>query len=168
MFLAILSACNPIYVNNPSGLLTEEYPYLTFTIEFDKNTYHTGDTITAKMILRNIGDEGVVVKKRLIVNQFASPEPYRDVSFFVIAPSRTSIPFGAYISVDSPGIDDFTTLMPGNSIEGYYELQDVFTIDETGKYLVIAVYINQLNPDDGRMAWKGEVTSNIATFSFDP
>lgn len=164
----LLTACKPKNVDCVPEPSPPDYPFLLFTINLDNNTYNSGDIITVKMVMANVGSSDVIVKKRMIVNQLSSPDQYRDVSFLAIAPSRQALPFGAYITVFPPERDDFVTLSPGEVIEEYYDLQSVYAIDEGGKYILIAVYFNNMDPDDGRIAWKGELTSNIVIFDFEP
>ena len=72
------------------------------------------------------------------------------------------------ISADPPSIEDFTMLPPGGSIESTFDLQDLYLIDEMGDYSVTAFYINQYDPGDGTIAWKGKLESNQVDFTLEP
>lgn len=172
-FLALLliifvsTACN-----SASSSTTEEYetPVLSLTLSLDSSVYHSGEPIMASLTIMNIGEEDLVVKKRMIVNHFFAPEPYRDIAFMIFTSSGEDAPYMLRPNTDPPSLEDFITLSPGGVIEGTFELQRFYLIDEMemGDYSVTAFYINQFDPGDGTIAWKGELESNQVDFTLEP
>jgi hypothetical protein len=146
-----------------------DYPYLTLELVLDKDVYQRGEPISARLILTNIGEQRVVVNQRMISNFLQAPDQFRDVSFLIISPADQSVPWGVRKDVEFPKTTDFVTLSPGAEIEATYDLQSDYIIPRvSGRYIVIAYYKNTSDPDDNRVAWKGELTSNLVVIIIEP
>lgn len=146
------------------GLVQNEE--LQCSLRFEKNTYHVGEPIVAIVTLENIGNDGTIVNSRMAVNLPFESSPIREIAFTVITPSVDD--YWPAIQIDNVGIRSqlFVVLKPGETIVKNIKLNSYrYKFTEVGTYKVIVNYQNFVdpsyaNPDDTRIAWKGELNSN--------
>lgn len=138
---------------------------LELALSLDRDAYAPGDPIAGKVVLRNSGSTALVVNSRLALNSIFAPRPYREVSFLVTDPSDSEVEFGPRINRGRPKADDFKQLMPGDTLVREYAIQRYFALKKPGKYSVQAVYQNQSDPGTGTEVWKGEIKSNVVSFT---
>lgn len=164
-FVIVISGCG-LPVPTPTDPV---HPTLVLTLRFDKDIYDSEEAISARLVLENIGADSVLIKNRMVPNFSFAPEPVRDIVFVGTYPSGGEIEFGVYILVRFPKPDDFVILSPGETVEHTYnDLGRYYGFSQPGKYSIHAVYQNQSDPDDGRVAWKGEIRSNTTSFTREP
>jgi len=143
-------------------------PGFTFTLNFDRSVYYSGDEIIAEVVLKNISTEPVLVNSRL--------PPFGQWLYFyrILNPNGEVASYiGGFQNEISPSEDDFFILSPGQSISMKNDLTWSYDISLTGTYLVWTSYSNsfqpsQFDPSDKRVAWMGELKSNVATFTLEP
>ncbi len=137
---------------------------LMLTLKLDQSVYTETEAIHAILSLSNSGQEELVVNSRMAANNSVAPELVRDLEFVIVSPSGQKAEFKVKVNVSPLGNDDFTTLAAASSVQANYDLVTFYSLNETGNYSIYAVYENQLNPTDGRNAWKGRIESNKIEF----
>jgi len=141
---------------------------IQLTLTTDRQLYHQGGPITVTLLLTNTGSDELLVNARMAHNRNDAPAPFRDVTFAIVGPSGARVTTDARIDVGFPVDGDFMYLDPGDSVERVYsQISGLYAIQTPGVYAIQAVYQNQANPTSGA-AWKGEVSSNVATFTLEP
>lgn len=75
---------------------------------------------------------------------------------------------GVKVRVLSPDDEDFSVLDSSQARDVMYDLQSYYHLTEADTYTVYAIYINRSDAPDGRIPWKGTVTSNPVTFTVEP
>ena len=143
---------------------------LQLTLRFEKDSYHVGETVIAKIKLENIGSKPFIIISRLSVNLPPIPSPIREIAFNITTPTgETYLPD---VIIDPGPLYNtyFIELKPGESYEDDIYLGSYsYEFTEIGTYLVVANYQNTLDPqdaivpqgaEDNRIAWKGELNSN--------
>lgn len=143
----------------PDSIVTLELALL-----LDAKTYALGRPATGTLILKNSGDESLLVNARLAINNPYSPQPFREVYFLLTDPSGKSAAFGPKINIGRPRSEDFRDLPPGKTADLSFRLDRYYTLDQPGEYSVQAVYENHAAPGDGRATWKGRLESNLVSF----
>ena len=141
---------------------------LELMLELDRDVYKLGQTIQAKVILRNAGSEPVLVNARLAWNREAAPFPFREITFQWTRSSGANPNFALIVDRGFPKDDDFIQLAPNATVERTFDITFYFEIEETGGYSLQAIYENQSEPEDGREVWKGELKSNLISFTVEP
>lgn len=131
---------------------------LNLSISTDKKEYQMGESIQCTLLLGNVGNQPLVVNKRLVVNYDAT-FPH-EVLFRITGPDGKLLEFIPIIKVGLPEPEDFTTLPPSEFIMSTYELSLYFSFTKEGKYSIQAIYENYYQPV-GMKVWKGSITSNI-------
>jgi len=150
---------------------TEIVHPLELVLSFDKRVYQRGEQVVASIVLRNIGGESLLINSYMAVNLPVMPSPVRGMAFVILDPSRDKYVPDIYIDSRPPKIEDFVVLAPGEMIERkFYPVSYGYDFSKLGMYTVIANYQNlidpsALEPNDKRMAWKGEIDSNPAYFT---
>lgn len=140
---------------------------LDVTLSLDREAYAPGDPIVGKVVIKNIASTALVVNGRLAPHSTFAPSPFREVSFVVTDPSDADVEFGPRINRGYPKPDDFKQLMPGETLVREYAIQEYFALNSPGKYSIQAVYQNQSDPGNGTEAWKGEIESNVVSFTLE-
>lgn len=138
---------------------------LQLALNLDNPTYTVNNSISGKLILKNVGEDAVVVNSRLAINKAFAPALFREVSLVVTDPSGATAEFASKVNIGEPKKNDFKELAPGELAERAFDIDLYYVLEQPGDYSVQAVYNNQADPGDGRMAWKGELKSNVATFT---
>ena len=136
---------------------------LELTFSLDQADIAAGTPVMARVTLRNNGPEPALVNGRLALNTPFAPLPFRDVSLTVTGPSGDGLDFLPKVNIGTPRDSYFRSLAPGDVVERTYALQDYYSFDQPGRYSIQATYQNQADPTTGQPAWKGEVTSNVAS-----
>jgi hypothetical protein len=143
---------------------------LQITLRFEKDSYHVGETVIAKIKLTNVDDKPIIVNSRMSVNLPPIPSPIREIAFDITTPTGET--YWPDIVIDPGPLYNthFIELKPGESFEDDIYLSSYFyEFTEVGTYLVVANYQNTLDPQDAivsqgvedhRIAWKGELNSN--------
>lgn len=140
---------------------------LSLNLTLDKTLYTSNETIEADVLLKNTGTGiDTVVNARMAVCLL--PGFNCEITFGIKTPSgnvaTTKGNWRNRFIVES----DFIVLWPGMGILASYNLQRDFILDEYGTYSIYATYQNQLDPQKGSAAWKGELTSNTVYFEITP
>lgn len=152
---------------------------LSLSLKIDKNTYHIGEPINATLVLKNSGNNSVLLKRRITVNSISSSEEQRDILFVIVNPAGIQLDYlmlAHKIDIQSEG---FMDLGPGQVSERQFDLAKMYLpTDDSGHpysalvtpgiYVVYAIYESNTDPVDGRIAWKGRLMSNILTFTLEP
>jgi hypothetical protein len=139
---------------------------LVLSISFGKTTYELGEEVFSTMVLRNDGEQAILVNKRLACNTKWSPSPFREISLRVVTPSGEELDFRAKINRGRPKPEDFVELQPGESVQGVCQISWYYHLDQEGTYSVQAFYESQSDPKPGdTLAWKGQLESNVVTFN---
>ena len=164
LFSMLLASCK-VAVTPTSGAGGQP---IQLTLTTDRQLYHQGGPITVTLLLTNTGSDELLVNARMAHNRNDAPAPFRDVTFAIVGPSGARVTTDARIDVGFPVDGDFMYLDPGDSVERVYsQISGLYAIQTPGVYAIQAVYQNQANPTSGA-AWKGEVSSNVATFTLEP
>ncbi|UCF08850.1 MAG: hypothetical protein JSW28_03935 [Thermoplasmata archaeon] len=137
---------------------------LKLTIGLDRLIYKPHERILCTVILTNTGSKPVPVNKRLLVNTPHAPEPFREVTFEILSPSKEILNFRTRINVGPPNEDDIAELGPSESVEHVYDAAHDFLFEEKGEYTIRAVYENRFDFEGKGEVWKGRLESNILTF----
>jgi hypothetical protein len=139
---------------------------LKLTLQFEKPTYHPGESVIAIITLENVGNETVLVNSRMSVNLPFESSPIREIAFDVTTPSGENYWPDVNISPSFFEIRYFIELRPGETFESTVYLSSYsYKFTESGVYKVVANYQNYVDPsyvdpEDDRVAWKGELNSN--------
>lgn len=164
LFSMLLASCNGA-VTPTSG--AGEQP-IQLTLTTDRDRYLQGEPITVTLLLTNTGSDELLVNTRMAHNRLDAPTPFRDVTFAIVSPTGTRVTTQARIDVGFPADGDFMVLAHGDSVERVYsQISGLYAIQTPGVYSIQAIYQNQEDPTFGT-AWKGEVSSNVATFTLEP
>lgn len=137
---------------------------LEFELKLDAERFKPGKPVPGKLVLRNAGDEPMLVNGRLVINKPFAPAPFRDVYFNLVNPAGEQAEFLLKINVGEPGSQDFTELAPGESAERPFELDTYYLLEQPGTYAVQATYESHAEPPDGRQAWTGKLDAARITF----
>lgn len=137
---------------------------LELTLSLDKKTHTLDQEIPGIVSLRNSGQEPLLVNARLAVNKDFAPQPFREVHLMLTDPEGEPVDFMAKINVGRPQGKDYRDLQPGERVERPIDLSMYYMFERAGEYAVRAVYENQVDPENGREAWKGQLESNTVTF----
>jgi len=148
--------------------IEREAPLLELDLGLNENIYQIGDTILATLSLKNIGQEPLIVNKRMI-NYVKDLKDLCEIAFTIVTPSGDEAYFVPRVNVRLLKKDDYTTLLPGDVITSTYEIDDYYSpLESPGNYTIYAIYQNYNDPGDGEIAWKGEIKSNTITFKLEP
>jgi len=141
---------------------------LELVLGIDQLDYKKGEDITATLYLSNPQQDTILVNKRMSV-YFLELKYYGEVAFIITAPSGREVSYGVRDSGSYPEEDDFSDLGPEETISRSYILNRYYYFfNEVGQYSVQAVYHNDSDPGDGRIAWKGEIRSDVVHFTINP
>jgi hypothetical protein len=92
-----------------------------------------------------------------------------DIYCEIVRNDKDLIRFTASVSVIQLHASHFVQLNSGDTIEVvHHDLRDVYRLNDPGKYSIRAIYVNTFDPENGQVAWKGKVTSDIQTFVIEP
>ena len=164
LFSMLLAGCNGDVTPTSVG----GGPPIQLTLTTDRQIYHQGEPITVTLLLTNTGSDELLVNARMAHNRFDAPAPFRDITFVIVGPSGTRVTTDARIDLGFPADGDFMSIAPGGSVERVYgQINGLYPIQTLGVYSVQAIYQNQDDPSFGT-AWKGEASSNVATFTLEP
>jgi len=131
---------------------------LSLGIYTNKKQYKIGEPIYCTLILGNVGDQPLVVNKRLVVN-YSSLFPH-EVLFYITDPDGNLLKFIPMVRVSIyPGPEHFVTLSPSQFVRKTWEISRYFSFEKEGKYSIQTVYENYYQPQDMKV-WKGSITSN--------
>ena len=143
---------------------------LQITLRFEKDSYHVGEIVIAKIKLTNVSDKLIIVNSRMSVNLPPILSPIREIAFDVTSPSGKTYWPDVVIDPGPLYSTHFIELDPGDYFEDVIHLNSYgYEFKEVGTYLVVANYQNNIDPqdaiilngfDDNRIAWKGELNSN--------
>ena len=138
---------------------------LNVILILDRDSYSLGESITAKVVLKNEGTSSQIVNGRLSLNSAVTPQPFREIAFAIFDPTGAEVGFALKVNRGFPEADDFKELRPGETIEDEYPIHKYYILNKPGKYTIQSIYQNQSDPGDGREAWKGELKSNVVSFT---
>ncbi len=137
---------------------------LNLTLSLHRGSYAPGETVTGKVILKNDGPAAQVVNSRLGLNSAVAPQPFREIGFIISDPAGAEVVFTSKVNRGFPAAENFKALNPGETIEREYQIDKYYPLAQPGSYTIQAIYQNQSDPQDGRVAWKGEIQSNTVSF----
>lgn len=137
---------------------------LKLILSLDKTIYQPNEKIRASISLKNVGNDELIVNRRMTLNFSAAPSKFRDISFTITGPSGKTIPFTARVNVRALTEKDFVSLSPGETIDVSYDIERMYDLQHVGSYSIFAVYQNTINPETEKPAWQGEITSNVVIF----
>jgi hypothetical protein len=142
---------------------------LDFAVSLEKKSYKLNEPIQATIKIRNIGVDPVLVNGRLALNWSSAPNKVRDIYCEITRQNGAPIRFSARVSVVTLRTSHFVELKSGDTIETVLDdLHDFYHIIDPGEYSIRGVYANTFDPDNGLIAWKGEVVSDSQTFAIEP
>ena len=84
-----------------------DHSALSLTLSVEKDSYIAGETVFAKLELRNIGTESVLVNRRMALDSPFAPSRFREVTFGVSGPTGESLDFALLVNRGAPKEDDF-------------------------------------------------------------
>lgn len=160
---ALASSC---VVTNPRENYGPQNQTLELTLRFEQTNYHIGEPVVAIVTLKNIGTETIIINSRMAIDLPYRPSPMREIAFNVITPSGEDYWPSVKINNRFFQSGDFIALTSSDYVEVIYNLSnDSYEFIETGIYRVTANYQNTVDPsivdpEDNRIAWKGELNSN--------
>ena len=132
---------------------------LSVGIYTNQKQYRIGEPIYCTLILGNVGDQSLVVNKRLVVN-YSSLFPH-EVLFHITDPDGNLLDFIPMVTVSIyPKSEHFITLRSSQFVRKTWEISRYFSFEKKGKYNIQAVYENYYQPE-GMKVWKGSITSNV-------
>ncbi|HSA98834.1 MAG TPA: hypothetical protein VLF17_07120 [Candidatus Nitrosotenuis sp.] len=137
---------------------------LLLGLKLDKNAYQLSEPIIATLSLSKGAKADQLINTRLALNVLGEPVSQCDVGFIVMTPSGRSARFLPKIRVRRLRDNDFMILDSAHPIQVEYDLKEFYLLDETGTYIVSAIYQNQSDPQNGLSAWKGQLESNTLQF----
>ena len=144
---------------------------LALSVEVDRHSYQIGQPVPITLILENSSSAPVVIQTRMALNvRQLCPNVSCDLYFAISDSANKELEFRWLARVRSIELTDFRKIMPGERYR--FELPDLTVyyapFDKPGQYTIQAVYENQMDPNDGGLAWKGRLTSNVATVTLEP
>ncbi len=158
-----------------------EQAFLAVYLSLDKDSYYLNEDIIANVELKNIGNNSILVNRRMRVY---IPAYIKDIKendipeiYFTILTDNGihGMPPGGALreimiaKVDPLSPQSFVWLEPGESIQQEVgNLSFIYGLRNYGDYKVNVLYKNQADPGNGKIAWKGEEQSNIVTFRIEP
>ncbi len=167
LFLLLISvligACD---LTIPPDNYSTQNQALELTLRFEQTTYYVSEPVVAVVTLRNIGKEAILINSRMAMDLPYRPSPIREIAFKVTTPSGENYWPSVKINNWFVQSSDFVALSPGDYMEKNYNLSaSSYEFIEGGVYRVVANYQNNIDPsyidpDDTRIAWKGELNSN--------
>jgi len=165
----IIWSCSNMSATSTMGASQPQDSALNLTLSLDKNVYKSTEFIKVSLSLGNVGDERVVVKKRLAPNYQFLDESVRDVVFLIKDPHGNTVVFNGYSQVPALRDDYFIVLGPNESFEHIYsDIKAFYDLSEPGEYTIQAIYENKSDPSNNWVAWKGTLLSNVVTFTIEP
>lgn len=167
MLASVLTGCQSATTASSPGTDPAE---LALLISLDKSTYEPDEVVSSKIILRNDGDQPVLVNKRLNCNVrrkvTGPPNPFGEIGFQVIAPSGQELSFLSKINTGFPKLKHFIELQPGEFVDNVCLISGHYHLAQEGIYSIQAFYENQFDPaSKDTSAWKGQLSSEVITFS---
>jgi len=171
--LLTIPGCN---VAKPENITLEpEYigaSTLSLILALDKTLYTSNEEIEADVLIRNIGTGDIIVNARmdpiLLPVLGNGSELEGELLFVIESPSGNRATTRGNWNIRRIVESDFIVLSPRRGILGSYDLQRYFILDELGTYSIFVIYHNQIAPEKGSAAWKGELTSNTVHFDIAP
>ena len=136
----------------------------------DRTSYQIGQPISVALVLENTSSTPLLLQTRMVVNiQQLCPSASCDVYFVVSDPQGKELEYRWLARVRLIEQTDFVNISPGEQYQVQLDLAQYYApFDKAGKYTANVVYENQTDPGDGRVAWKGRLTSNDAAFTLEP
>jgi hypothetical protein len=149
---------------------------LVLTIQPSKSVYHDGERIVVSLILTNTGEKSLFVYGRMDFATFATLPEMNIGSILVWDPKGNAINYKREINLDwQPRVEDFVYLAPGETLIRCEIIEIPTEYYDIGIYKLVAIYRNSFdskdvfqNSTDTRVAWKGTITSEPATFELQP
>jgi hypothetical protein len=141
-----------------------EAAMLTLELAMVEGRYAPQVPVLASLALGNTGPDAPVVKTRLAINSPLAPAAFRDVSFVVTGPAGVALPFEARVNAGLLKSKHFAGLAVGETVVREYAIESFCVLSQPGRYTLQALYQNQDDPPDGRVAWEGELWSNVVAF----
>jgi hypothetical protein len=135
----------------------------------EDDRYHAGEEIRVRLGLQNTSRDDVLFQSRMVINSCATEPGERDVCFVITSPSGKTIEFDTLSRVRLINSSDFRDVNSGEELSATYALTTYYSpFDEIGIYTIQGIYENRSDPGDGRIAWKGKLTSDTVTFTLEP
>ena len=141
--------------------MTEE---IQLQVVSTKEQYTHEEQIIIRVTLWNFGEDPRMLNSRLALSGEGGPG---EISFHIVGPSGKTVPFQARVNIGAPEQEDFSWVLPWNSVGRQYEFEPLAEFDfrTKGKYQLVAQYSQRKNEDaENNQAWVGTVTSNSITF----
>lgn len=129
-----------------------------------KERYQQDEPIIIRVLLWNFGEDPKVFNSRLALSGEDGPG---EISLKIIGPVGKTMPFQARVNIGAPEQEDFSWVLPWNSIGRQYELEPLAEFDfrKKGKYELVARYSNRQKGEAWHhQAWVGVLISNTITF----
>ena len=146
---------------------------MKLSISFKKETYSSYEEIKCKIQLKNQEERPFIVNKRMVVNSKHSPLNFREICFKIYNFKGEEMNFNCHLNIGSANLKDFIILKPSEFFGNFYKLSENYSLKSAGKYLIQAVYKNEVFPKEvEEMAvqmkteiWKDELKSNIISLN---
>ena len=137
---------------------------IELTLVLDQTAYRAPARPRATIRITNAGAMPQVVNKRFALNYGDAAGYECEVKLFIRNSAGDELPFTARVNIGDPTDRHFVELGPGQSLEREYDLARTYDLTAPGRYTIQALYQNETDPSAGP-AWKGELKSNIISFS---
>lgn len=133
---------------------------LHLIIHPDQAIYHLDEAIHIYVILENDSSRDIIVNSRMALNDISFGFPLGEIGFKVFGPDNNERVFQTLLDNRLIKDQDYIELHTLDVIIRRYRIDFFFKFNRIGIYTITGYYENQWDPEDGRKAWKGEITSN--------
>jgi hypothetical protein len=159
-FLSI-SGCSPLSSSTASSASKgTAVDALNLTITSGKNVYQSSEVVSVTLEIKNVSPKNVRMNDRLAVHLPWSPASLWDVTFQVENESGQDISTSIRINKRLPGPKSYVVVAPRDVVEHTFSLYGLYPSLKPGKYIVWAIYKNQMESGDPIDVWQGEIKSN--------
>src|SRR4030095_7376686 len=95
---------------------------LNLLLTIDKDVYQSGNSIRAKVILKNTGTAPIIANSRLALNTPFASDRLREITFALTCSEGEDLDFEAKVNLGAPQAKHFKTLGPDEMVEHIYDL----------------------------------------------
>jgi hypothetical protein len=148
----------------PHGIISADG--LTVNIALDETTYQMGQPISVTTTLMNMGDvPGWVNKRMRLVYDGADAAT---IEFVLKDSSGVELPFVSRLDFGPEKVPgDFVILSPGEFVGNTFEISASYPLGP-GQHSIQVIYTNTLDLNNGEVAWKGRLESEVVNFAIEP
>lgn len=150
-----------------------EVPETRLEIGFQLDADHSGagnpvfgpeDPIEGLVFVRNVGNETIVLNQRMTIRDANDPDGV--LSFEIIDPGGSTVPFEARIREALPTEEDIVEVEPDGIIYKYFDLNiGIYDLSAEGEYTARATYLNTHAPEGLPTPWRGRLVSDAINFT---